>query len=403
MKKLLLIIAIISTIAPFSPAMAAENIPVKSLIGKILLQSENNDHAWYVDPVSLKRFDLRDGEEMTKVIKTLGLGITNKDLAKIPTEKGKKGNTKLINKLKGRILLQKENGGAVWYVDPVSGIRTSLPSGDAAIDQLKNIGLEVNNKTLAKIAMNSKQLVQDPFFKTVASVRYDGEKFSGGSNSNQVLALASLSKLMTALVILDTNPVWDRRVTITDEEINYPKTLVGGDATSEVALAAGDNVSFYDLWVAMLVASSNQSAITLADSTGMSREEFVSRMNLKAKDLGLTKTIFYDPTGLDYRNVTTAKEMAKLAYAAFSRPEIIEADRHKDYSINAFGVTEPKEIKVLDRNYSLRQFEVEASKTGFLIEAQRTVAIKKDGAIIVVMHALSMPQRNSIIEKLLKL
>ena len=75
----------------------------------------------------------------------------------------------------------------------------------------------------------------------------------------------------------------------------------------------------------MLLASSNQSAVALAESTGLSRAEFVSQMNAKAQELGLVKTIFYDIAGLDSHNVSTAREMALIAQEAFSQPEIREA------------------------------------------------------------------------------
>jgi D-alanyl-D-alanine carboxypeptidase len=207
---------------------------------------------------------------------------------------------------------------------------------------------------------------------------------------------------MTALVFLNTNPDWNKKVKITSEQINYPKTLAGTDATSEVDFEQGDIVSIYDLWVAMLVASSNQAAVALADNSGLDRQNFIQKMNDKASELGLVKTKFYDMTGLDAHNVTTAEEMAKLAYNAFSNPKIIEVHQYQDYTILATtDKLATKEIKVWDRNYSLQKFEPKASKTGFLIEAQRTVALKKDEKIIVVLHALSMNQRNGIIEKLI--
>ena len=393
---------ILSAVITGSSVAAAENLTAR-LAGRILLQVESYGRAWYVDPVSQERYYLQDGNEAYALMRTKGLGITNANLNKIPTKRGQVGDNKLVNRLKGRIVLQVQQNGEAWYINPVDGLRYYLKDGQAAYDLMRQMGLGIKNSDLAKIKMNSQQIVHDTTFNDVAYVQFDGKNFSGGYNADQILPLASLTKLMTALVFLDTNPDWEKPITITTEQINYPKTLVGNDATSEVDLRVGDTMTVYDLWVAMLVASSNQAAIALADSSELSRDEFVKKMNDKAKELGLVKTKFYDVSGLDAHNVTTAKEMAKLAHIAFNDPQIIAAGQNTAYIINATTATSTKKIAVADRNYSLQKFFPEASKTGFLIEAQRTAAVKKNNRVAVVLHALSMNQRNTALEKLLAL
>jgi len=367
-----------------------------------LLQVESYGRAWYIDPISKERYYLQDGNAAYDIMKNLSLGITNKDLAKIPTSKYQKGSQILTNRLKGRILLQVESAGEAWYVNPKDGIRYYLKDGDSAYELMKEFSLGISNENLAKIPMNKTQVVHDTCFDDVAYVKFDGNDFSQGYNADQILPLASLTKLMTAIVLIDLKPDWQKQIIITEDQINYPIQYVGSDPSSEVDLAVGDKVSFYDLWQAMLVSSSNQAAATLVDSSGLSKAEFVVLMNNKAAELNLSKTKFYDVAGLDAHNVTTSKEMAKIAYHAFLIPEISNASNNKNYTISALDKdSSTKEIKVLDRNYSLQKFEPQASKTGFLVEAQRTVALKKNDMIIVIMHALSMNQRNSIIEKLI--
>lgn len=400
MKYIIAIILLI-TFLPL-PVFAAEKPLVDQLSGRILLQVESYGRAWYVDPINKERYYLQDGNEAYSIMKNMGLGITNKDLAKIPTSQGQKKDTKLVNRLKGRILLQVEKNGEAWYVNPVDGLRYYLADGQAAYELMRKFALGITNKNLAKIPMNKTQITYDTCFNDVAHVKFDGTNFSNEYNTDQILPLASLTKLMTAMVLIDLNPVWDKKIIITADQINYPTLYAGNDSTSEVDLAAGDKMSFYDLWVAMLVASSNQAAAALVDSTGLSKLEFVKLMNNKAQTMGLVKTKFYDISGLDPHNVTTAKEMAKIAYQAFLIPDVVEANNKKDYLISAQDKNQQaKEIKVLDRNYSLQKFEPQASKTGFLVEAQRTVVLKKNNKIIVVLHALSMNQRNLVIEKLL--
>jgi len=177
--------------------------------------------------------------------------------------------------------------------------------------------------------------------------------------------------------------------------------LVNGDATSEVPLEAGDSVRMSDLWIAMLTASSNQSAVILADNSGLSRQEFAAAMNKKAQKLGLKKTKFYEMTGLDPNNVSTPQEMALIANSAFVIEKIAQSTQVPDYVfevVQADGNT--RQVDVKNRNYSLLAMGADASKTGFLVEAQRNVVLRKNNNIIVVLHALSTVQRNQIIQKL---
>jgi len=401
MQYLITLFLLFLSIIP-SAASATEEILAERLAGKILLQVESYGRAWYVDPVSKERYYLQDGNMAYEIMRNMSLGITNADLAKIPTSKWQKKDTKLVNRLKGRILLQAEENGEAWYVNPGDGVRYYLRDGESAYELMRNFALGITNTNLAKIPMNKTQIVHDTCFNDVAYAKFDGNDFSYEYNADQILPLASLTKLMTAIVLIDLKPDWEKQITITKEQINYPIEYAGGDPTSEIDLTVGDKMTFYDLWQAMLVSSSNQAAAALVDSTGLSKAEFIRLMNNKATELNLNKTKFYDIAGLDAHNVTTAKEMAKIAYHAFLIPEISNASNNKNYTIIAKDIKQQtKEIEVLDRNYSLQKFEPQASKTGFLIEAQRTVALKKKDEIIVVMHALSMNQRNSVIEKLI--
>lgn len=399
MKKIIFII-LTFTFLPLDQLIAADSLASR-LAGRILLQVESYGRAWYVDPVSTTRYYLRDGEEAFNIMRSLGLGITNKDLAKIPTQIGELGDQKLVNRLKGRILLQVENNGEAWYVNPVDGLRYYLPTRDAAFNIILNFGLGITNDNLRQIKTNSKQIIHDTTFKDVAYVSYDGMNFSQGYNSEVILPLASLTKLMTALVLLDLNPDWQKIITITKNQLDYPKSLVGEDITSEIDLQVGDKLTFYDLWLAMLIASSNQSTVALVDNSGLSRKDFIKAMNQKAIDLGLNKTLFFDMTGLDAHNVTTAKEMAIIAQAAFTKTNITSASAIKDYTAQVQSASgQIRQVKIIDRNYSLHSFKPQAVKTGFLVEAQHTVVLQKDGLIVVVLHALSIQQRNNIIKKL---
>lgn len=368
--------------------------------GRILIQVDSFHRAWYVYPKNGQRYYLKNGSEVISVGGSLAVGISNADLAKIPVV-GQGNATPLSNRLKGYFLLAVESRGELWYVG-LNGQRQALRTSAAAHNFMQSAGLAAKNADLAKVPMNTTQLMFDPTFRGVTAAKLENGKLTSGKHANTIMPLASLTKLMTAIVLLDTNPNWDKKVVITDSVIQYPRQLVGNDATSEVDLKVGDSVRVDDLWVSLLVASSNQSAVALVDQSGYTRAEFIALMNAKAKELGLNSTYFYDVAGLDSHNVSTAEEMAQLAEFAFAIPKIgaTTAILNKVFTVTAKdGKT--RNVTVVDRNYSLRAFGVEAAKTGYLTEAQRNAVIKKDGAIIVILHASSMAERNNTIRSLI--
>lgn len=387
----------IASLLPWS-ALATGNTLAQRLSGRILLQVESYGRAWYVDPVSQTRVYLQNGEEALRLMRQLGLGITDVDLAQIPIKPEEPGNSALSQRLAGRIVLQVEQHGEAWYIDPVTLTRTYLPTGEAAYQLLRQHGLGITTANLGQITMNNWQVCPDTAFNNVAAAAYQADNYQGGQFDTTPLPLASLTKLMTVLVANDLITDWDSTAAVTAAEIEYPKLYVGDDVTSEIDLKAGDILKLSDILTATLTASSNQSAAVLADATGLSRDEFIIKMNQKAADFGLIKTHFVDVAGLDAHNVSTAKEYAQVAKVAFAIPRVANASRQTNATLTtAVGRT----ISVTNRNYSLLKYEPDAVKTGYLIEAQRNVAIQKDNITIVVLHARSMNERNALIEKYL--
>ena len=405
MKKIVLLFIGAMSITFFAPlpTFASDNDLTEHLKGRILLQVESYGRAWYVNPTDDTRYYLKDGPTAYEMMRTMGLGITNADLAKIPTNTMGPRNSQLATRLSGRILLQVEDRGEAWYVNPLDGLRYYMRDGETAYALMKKFALGVSNADLRTIPINPSQIVHDTTFDDVAYAFLRDGKIITGKNENQILPPASMSKLVTALALLDQTPLnWDRTITITQAQLDYPASLVGDDTTSEVKLQDGDVVSAYDLWVAMLVASSNQATMALVDASGLSRPMFAAAMNKKVAELGLKHTLFFEPTGLDAHNVTTPYEMTIIANAAFSQQEIVAATRQDNYIITTRNIA-PRSIKVNDHNASLQAYQPDAVKVGFLIEAQRCVAIKKGDDIIVVMHARSMKERNQVLDKLTKL
>ena len=184
-----------------------------------------------------------------------------------------------------------------------------------------------------------------------------------GKNEYEQRPIASISKLMTAIVFLENNQGWDNIVEMqaTDE--------VGG---SRLKLAKGESLSVRDLFNASLIASSNNGIMALVRSTGLSQEEFIKRMNEKAKDLKMYQTVFIEPTGMNAQNVSTAYDLTLLVTEAFSKSEIVEASHLPTYNFKTkFG----RNLLVYNTDVLLSSFlnkdeyEIIGAKTGFLEES----------------------------------
>ena len=126
------------------------------LKGKILLQTENNGEAWYVDSDTEKKFYLQDGKSAHAALQAFGLGISKVDLEKISkVDSNERGDKELTDRLKGKILLDVENKGEAWYVDPVSRKRHYMRNGEEAYKIMRNLSLGITNSDLAKISTGS--------------------------------------------------------------------------------------------------------------------------------------------------------------------------------------------------------------------------------------------------------
>ncbi len=120
--------------------------------GYVLLDVENNGEAWYVSPPTLERYYLGRPADAFSIMRALGLGITDEDLANIPTESDTfTGDLALRERLSGRILLQVEEHGEAWYVYPGSLKRYYLGRPDDAFALMQELGLGITQTDLAQI------------------------------------------------------------------------------------------------------------------------------------------------------------------------------------------------------------------------------------------------------------
>lgn len=182
--------------------------------------------------------------------------------------------------------------------------------------------------------------------------------------------IASITKLMTAMVALDHGIPWEEPMAIELEEY-----VQGG----RLLLQPGETATARDLFRTSLMSSANNATLAYVRAVGIPPEEFVREMNRKAVSLGLEQTEFTDVTGLDVGNVSTAYEVARMASVAFAYPEIAEATSLKEYAFTLGG--SGREHLIRNSNKLMTEWgeEVSGSKTGYLYEARYCLVVRGAG------------------------
>ncbi|WP_429127551.1 D-alanyl-D-alanine endopeptidase [Aeromonas veronii] len=201
-------------------------------------------------------------------------------------------------------------------------------------------------------------------------------------NGNRVMPIASLTKLMTALVVLDANLRLNEMLTVTNADIDRIK----GTGSR---LAIGSKLSRAEMLHIALMSSENRAASALARHYPGGQRAFVEAMNAKARMLGMWNTRYADSTGLNPRNVSTAQDLAKLAAAAASYPLI------RQYSTDeqSYVRTNKRQLHYLNSNRLIRegQWEFTLSKTGYIREAGRCLVlgtkVNREPVIMVLLNA----------------
>jgi len=235
---------------------------------------------------------------------------------------------------------------------------------------------------------------------STAGIAYDVEKgvVVAGKNIDERHPIASLSKLMTALVYLDRKPTFKNIVTYQKED----KALF----CSCLYVSPGETMTANDLWHAMLIGSANNATRALVRSTKLSETEFVKLMNAKAQELGLTTLTFADPTGLDPANQGSASDMAKLAAIAFKRSEISKVAVKESYTFSTRNTRKVHTLK--NRNKMLETgWQVTGIKTGYIEESGNCLITQVKGKttgrtiVTVILGAATAAKQYADTEKAL--
>jgi len=209
-------------------------------------------------------------------------------------------------------------------------------------------------------------------------------------NTDLPTPIASVTKLMTAMVMLDAHLPMDDLLFISEEDVDYLK------GTSS-RLAVGTTLTRGELLQLALMASENRAASALGRNYPGGITAFVSAMNHKAQVLGMRSTRFVDSTGLDSNNVSTAEDLAKMVGAAYQYPEIRQVSTLPSQEITLYGRQNP--LNFVNTNALVRggDWTIGLSKTGFINEAGRCLVMQAEISgqpmIIVLLDSVGKMSR----------
>ena len=191
-----------------------------------------------------------------------------------------------------------------------------------------------------------------------------------GKNADAVTPIASITKLMTAMVILDSGLDLEEQILLNREDAIAMKG-------ARSRLRTGLSISRGDLLLLALMASENRAAAALGRTYPGGLEAFVDAMNTKAAAIDMTETRFVEPTGLSPANVSTASDLARLVRAAHEYPVIREFSTRDRATIKAGWGKRVQSLAYGNTNGLVRSkyWDIELSKTGYISEAGRCLVM----------------------------
>ncbi|MGQ0597801.1 D-alanyl-D-alanine endopeptidase [Aquabacterium sp.] len=186
-------------------------------------------------------------------------------------------------------------------------------------------------------------------------------------NSDAVLPIASLTKLMTAMVMVEAKLPLEDLITVTSEDVDTEKN-------SSSRLAVGATLTRGELLHLALMSSENRAAHALGRTFPGGLPAFVVSMNAKARSLGMADTKYVDPTGLNSGNQSSAKDLASLVKAAYQQPLIRELSTSHEHAVRVGS----RQLQFHNTNSLVRNpaWDIGLQKTGYIVEAGRCLVMQ---------------------------
>lgn len=225
--------------------------------------------------------------------------------------------------------------------------------------------------------------------KALVINQYTGEVIYE-KNTKEVTPIASVTKLMTAMVVLDAKLPMDEVLYISEDDIDYLKG-------TRSRLSVGTALTRAELLRLALMSSENRAASALAHNYPGGIDAFLRAMNRKATSLGMRSTKFYDATGLDSNNVSTAEDLVKMVKTAYLYDEIRQESTTASQEMSLLNHDYP--VNFVNTNALVRAGEwmIGLSKTGYISEAGRCLVMQAEisgqSLIIILLDAAGKSTR----------
>jgi D-alanyl-D-alanine endopeptidase (penicillin-binding protein 7) len=186
-------------------------------------------------------------------------------------------------------------------------------------------------------------------------------------NSNVALPIASITKMMTGLVVVEAHQDMDEVLTVTDEDVDREKF-------SSSRLRVGAQLTRANMLHIALMSSENRAASALGRNYPGGKPAFVEAMNAKARELGMTETHYVDSSGLSKMNVASARDLARLAVAAYQHPMLRQFSTDPKAIVEANG--RPMQFGNTNHLVASPDWTIGLQKTGFINEAGRCLLMQ---------------------------
>ncbi len=206
-------------------------------------------------------------------------------------------------------------------------------------------------------------------------------------NPKAQMPLASLTKIVAIKVFMDTKPKLNKIVAY--KKIDEQRTYEWADAglVAKLHVKEGETMSIEDLLNAALLGSANNSIESLVRVSGLTRTQFIKRMNTYVRQVGAVNTSFVEPTGLSPQNVSSVKDYAIISRKALANPVITKITSSKKYTFVTRNTKQPHLINNTNKLMSWSNLNITGSKTGYLEEAKYCLMTKSKsskGEVIAV-------------------
>lgn len=201
--------------------------------------------------------------------------------------------------------------------------------------------LEINSKNAILYNMNDKEVIYE-------------------KNSEDIVQIASLTKIVTAITVIENTDNLEKEVTITKD------MLKGLNGYAKVGFKVGDKLTYMELLYALMLPSAADAAQALAIDMSGSIEEFANLMNQKVEEIGVTNSKFDNPTGMDSENnYSTASDLAKILIYSLENDTFKTIFNSNYYTINSINKKIEKTFITTSSLYKLDTSIIKGAKTGF--------------------------------------